>query len=140
MFQPIVKKAVITAAVTVAIDFTFHYFLTNPMEMFTYFVVKFMLSFIIASAMFGSYEYITKPERRKYTIPISGLVFSTLMSTYYRAWELFEARAPWGSRAPDIFGLVRGTVLFVGAWWFAHASFFIVGVLAANKLIRDETH
>ncbi len=136
--QPIVKKSLVIAAVTVVIDYTFHYFLTNPMETLTYFVVKFMLSFIIASAMFGSYEYIVKPERRKFTIPISGLVFSTLMSTYYRAWELFEARVPFGSRAPNIIGLVRGTVLFVGAWWFAHASFFIIGVLVANRLISDD--
>lgn len=113
--QPTFKKSFIVAAVTVALDFTFHYFLTNPLETLTYFIIKFLLSFFVASAMFASRAYIMKPEKRYLTIPASALIFSVLMSTYYRSWELFEALAPWGSRAPDIVGLIRGSVLFIVA-------------------------
>lgn len=139
MFQPLFKKSLITAAVTVAVDFTFHYFLTNPLESLTYFVIKFLLSFFIASAMFASHIYITRLEKRRITIPVSALMFSVLMSTYYRVWELFEAMAPWGSRAPDIIGIVRGTVLFIAVWGIAHASFFVIGVWAADGIVRSDT-
>lgn len=137
MFQRTFKKSFIVAAVTVALDFTFHYFLTNPLETLTYFIIKFLLSFFIASAMFASAAYIAQPEKRYITIPAFALLFSVLMSTYYRSWELFEALAPWGSRAPDIVGLLRGSVLFIAAWGLAHASFFVIGVLVANRFVRN---
>lgn len=140
MFHPIFKKSFVVAAVMVALDFTFHYFLTNPLESLTYFIIKFLLSFFVASAMFASRVYITKPEKRYLTIPASALIFSVLMSTYYRSWELFEALAPWGSRAPDIVGLIRGSVLFIIAWGLAHASFFAIGVLTANNTVRDSKY
>lgn len=135
--QPIFKKSFITAAVTVALDFTFHYFLTNPLETLTYFIIKFLLSFFVATALFSSYAYLARPERRKITIPAAGIIFSVLMSTYYRSWEIFEALVPWGSRAPDIIGLVRGSVFFILAWGAGHTMFFIVGVLVANRWVKE---
>src|SRR3989304_755569 len=132
MFQSIFKKSFITAAITVALDFTFHYFLTNPLETLTYFIIKFLLAFMIATALFSSKWYISGIGKRLGTITIFGAIFSVLMSTYYRSWELFEALAPWGSRAPNIYGLIRGSFLFILAWGAGHALFFIVGALVAQ--------
>jgi len=75
---------------------------------------------------------------KKYIIPVTGLIFSTLMSTYYRAWELSEAGVPFGTRAPDIIGISRDTLLFPLIWWLGHALFFMMGVIAAIRLIKDK--
>ena len=136
--QKIFWKSLIVAFVTDGIDFTFHYFFTNPMESLTYFVVKFLLAFFVATGLFSLGYYLRRPEKRVYTIPITGLIFSTLMSTYYRAWELGEAHVPFGSRAPDIIGIARDNLLaFSGTWWLWHATFFVIGVIIALKLIKE---
>ncbi|OGN06539.1 MAG: hypothetical protein A2750_03540 [Candidatus Yanofskybacteria bacterium RIFCSPHIGHO2_01_FULL_45_42] len=130
------KKSLIVAATTVAVDFAFHYFLTRPMETLTYFVIKFLLAFFVAAALFDSYSFVKNPAVKKYVL--AGLIFSTLMSAYYRAWELFEIFAPWGSRAPDIYGISRDNLLFFsGAWWLAHTSFFVLGVILARRWIKN---
>ena len=133
MFNIIAKRALLTAFVTVFIDFLFHYFFTSPMETLTYFVVKFLLAFLIATFMFS-----LSSLKKKYKITIiSSLIFSALMSIYYRTWELIEANAPLGSRAPDIYGISRGFLLeFAGVWYFAHALFFFIGALLALKFIK----
>lgn len=130
------KKSLITASITLLLDFLFHFFLTHPMESLTYFVIKFLLAFFVAAGMFSLHLYINRKEKRRFIIPITGLIFSTLMSTYYRAWELGEAHVPFGSRAPDILGISRGTILFSTLWWIGHASFFIIGIIIANKLTK----
>lgn len=135
MTESLFKKSLIAAVATVFLDFLFHFFLTNPMESLTYFVIKFLLAFFVAAGMFSLHMYI-KNKGRQIIVPITGLVFSTLMSTYYRAWELGEAYAPFGSRAPDILGISRESLLFVAVWWLGHASFFIVGVIVSNKLVK----
>ena len=130
------KKLLIVATVTLILDFLFHYFLTNPMESLTYFVIKFLLAFFVATGMYSLGFYIKRKDRRVFTIPVTGLIFSTLMSTYYRAWELGEAHVPFGARAPDIFGITRMTILFSLTWWLAHAFFFTMGVIVANRLVK----
>ncbi|MFA5821055.1 MAG: hypothetical protein WC873_03065 [Candidatus Gracilibacteria bacterium] len=134
MFNSIFKKALLVAIITVLIDFVFHYFLTNPMETLTYFVIKFLLAFTVATALF-SYKPLAKSKHPYLIIFITGLIFSALMSTYYRAWELGEAYAPFGSRAPDIFGITRDNLLlFSGTWWLGHGLFFTIGGILAKKL------
>jgi len=135
-FGRLFKRAFIVAVCTLVLDFLFHILLTRPIETLTYFVIKFLLSFFVASGMFSLTLFKIK-YKRKYIIPITGLIFSTLMSIYYRAWELGEARVPFGSRAPDIIFLQRDTVLFSLTWWLGHALFFVVGVLIAIKLFKD---
>ena len=131
----IFKKSFIVASTTILIDFLFHYFLTHPMESLTYFVIKFLLAFFMASAMLGSNIYKNKIDQRWIVIFIAGLIFSALMSVYYRSWELGEAGVPLGSRAPDIIGIVRtNLILFSGTWWLGHALFFIIGVWLANLI------
>ncbi len=140
------KKSLVVAIVTVFLDFCFHYLLTNPMESLTYFVIKFLLSFFVATGLFSFY-----PRRKKnrlshlifnknnLTLLLTGLIFSTLMSTYYRAWELGEAGVPFGSRAPDILGLSRESILFALAWWLGHALFFIIGVIIAERIVKTKS-
>jgi len=131
-------KALIVAAVTVGIDFTFHLLMTHPMETVTYFTVKFLLAFLIATALFSWKGFQTKEANRKFYIPVTALIFSTLMASYYRAYELFQVYIPLGSEAPDIFGIDRhNLILFSGTWWLGHALFFVIGVIVAIKLIKD---
>lgn len=146
MIQPIFKKALIVAVITFLLDFLFHYFLTNPLESLTYFVIKFLLSFFVATGWFSFYtEKKSKRSLHKIfnkdnlIISLTGLIFSTLMSIYYRAWELGEAGVPFGSRAPDILGLSRESIFFALAWWLGHALFFMVGVIIANQLIKTKS-
>jgi len=134
--ESLFKKSLIVAVCTFIFDFIFHFSLTNPMESLTYFVIKFLLSFFIATAMFSFSYYIKRKDMRKYTIPITGLIFSTLMSIYYRAWELGEAYVSFGSRAPNILGISRTSLLFPATWWLGHALFFAAGVFIANKMIK----
>src|SRR3989338_7847277 len=138
MFNSLFKKALVVAVITNLIDFIFHFFLTNPMESLTYFVIKFLLAFFVAAGMFSSVIFEKKLKQRKLIVVITGLIFSTLMSVYYRAWELGEAHVPFGSRAPDIIGISRESlILFSGAWWLGHAFFFIIGVLVALKIVKE---
>jgi len=136
MINNLFKKSVIVAVITVFIDFLFHLFLTNPMESLTYFVIKFLLAFFVATSMFSLSIYIKK-KNKTVIILITGLVFSTLMSTYYRAWELWESYVPFGSRAPNILGISRESIFFSLVWWLGHAFFFIIGAILANKLIKQ---
>lgn len=130
-------KSLIVAAVTFILDFLFHFFLTRPMETLTYFVIKFLLAFFAASAMFSLNIFYKNLRTRKWIIPAAGLIFSALMSVYYRAWELGEAYVPFGSRAPDIFGINRGTIFFSLVWWLGHALFFAVGAIISIKLTES---
>lgn len=108
------------------------------METMTYFVLKFLFSFLVATYIFDSNAFNNHPEKRKLIIPAGGLVFSALASIYYRAWELGEAGVPFGSRAPDIVGLSRHSYLFPVVWGLGHALFFIIGAVIAVKLIRGK--
>jgi len=132
----IFKQSSLVAVVTSALDFTFHVFLTHPMETLTYFVIKFLLAFFVAAGLFSLSKFIESTGRRKRItyIIIAGLIFSTLMSAYYRAWELGEAGVPFGSRAPDIIGITRYTILFSAVWWLGHASFFAIGAWLAATM------
>src|SRR3989339_739088 len=131
----IFKKSLVVASTTIMIDFLFHYFLTHPMESLTYFVIKFLLAFFVASAILGTNIYKNKIDRRWLIIFITGLFFSALMSIYYRSWELGEAGVPFGSRAPNIIGIARtNLILFSGTWWLGHTLFFIIGVWLSNLI------
>ena len=132
-------KALIVAIVTIGIDFTFHLLLTHPMETVTYFTVKFLLAFLIATGLFSWKNFQIKKSNRKYYIPAAALIFSTLMATYYRAYELFQAYIPLGSEAPNIYGIDRSNLLlFSGTWWLGHALFFVIGTIIAIKIIKDK--
>jgi len=135
MTENIFKKSLIISIITILLDFLFHLFLTNPMESITYFVIKFLLAFFVATGMFSLNIY---TKKKNITIYISGLIFSTLMGAYYRAWELGEAHVPFGSRAPDILGIYRESILFPLIWWLGHALFFIIGVFIVNKFIKEK--
>ena len=137
MTENLFKKSLIVAVITILLDFLFHFFFTHPMESLTYFVIKFLLAFFVATGMFCLHLYINKKEKRKFIIAVLGLVFSTLMSIYYRAWELGEAHVPFGSRAPDIIGIYRESLLFPSVWWLGHALFFVLGVIVTNKLVKE---
>lgn len=132
------QRSLITATFTLLIDFAFHFFLTHPIETLTYFVLKFLFSFLVATYIFNSKSFNNRPEKRKIIIPIGGLVFSALASIYYRAWELGEAGVPFGSRAPDIVGVSRYSFLFPVVWGLGHALFFIIGAIIAAKLIKGK--
>lgn len=137
--EKIFKQALLVAIVTFALDFTFHWFFTHPMETLTYFVIKFLLAFFVATWLFNLKKFIGLANSSKETtyIIIAGLIFSTLMSTYYRAWELGEAGVPFGSRAPNIIGIARYSILFAATWWLAHASFFAIGAKLATKIKNE---
>ncbi len=135
MISNLFKKAFVVGAFTIFFDFIFHKFLTHPMESLTYFMIKFLLAFFVAIGIYTLNNYRIK---KRFIIPISGLIFSTLMSIYYRMWELGEAGVPFGSRAPDIIGISRDNlILFSGTWWFGHAIFFIISILIADKLVNS---
>ncbi len=136
MIENTFKKSLSVAVITDLLDFLFHFFFTYPPESLTYFVIKFLLAFFVAEGMFSLHFYIQRKEKRKYIIPLTGLVFSTLMSIYYRAWEWGEAKVPFGSRAPDILGVSRESLFFPLVWWLGHAAFFVVGVMIVNKLMK----
>lgn len=140
MFNPIFKKAFLVATVTIILDFLFHFFLTNPMESITYFVIKFLLAFTVATGLF-SFRIFTKSKHKLLIIFLTGLIFSALMSIYYRAWELGEAHVPFGSRAPDITGIPRNIlILFSGTWLLGHALFFTLGGYISEKLFEDKNN
>ncbi|HLD73089.1 MAG TPA: hypothetical protein VJA23_05910 [Candidatus Nanoarchaeia archaeon] len=146
MSWTIFKRSLIVAVITFLLDFLFHYFLTNPLESLTYFVIKFLLSFFVAAGLFSFYPLWKKSRssskifnQNNFILLLTGLIFSTLMSVYYRAWELGEAGVPFGSRAPDILSLSRESILFALAWWLGHALFFVVGVIIANRLIKTKS-
>ena len=131
----IFKQALLVSLITFLIDYVFHYFFTNPMETLTYFVIKLLLSFFVATWLFSINKFENNNKKSIWYIIIFGLLFSTLMSTYYRAWELGEAGVPFGSRAPDIIGIARDSLLaFSGTWWLGHAIFFAIGAMLARKL------
>ncbi len=130
MFDTNFKRSLTIAAITDLADFTFHFFLTNPMESITYFVIKFLLAFFVAEAMYSL------SLKKIWMHFMTGLAFSTLMSIYYRAWEMGEAHMPFGSRAPDLIGIARNSILFPMIWWLGHASFFFIGVIVANRIFK----
>jgi hypothetical protein len=135
----IFTRALIVAFITVAIDFIFHLLLTHPMETVTYFVIKFLLAFLIATALFSWKKFNQNKDHRLYYLPITALIFSTLMASYYRLFELGQAFIPLGSEAPNIYGIDRSNqILFSGTWWLSHALFFLIGAIIAIKLIKDK--
>lgn len=131
-------KSLIVAVFTDLFDFLFHTLFTHPMESLTYFVIKFLLAFFVATFLFSLKPLVNKTKNLGLVILI-GLLFSTLMSIYYRAWELGEAHVPFGSRAPDIIGIERtNLLLFSGTWWLGHALFFVLGVLISITIIKEK--
>lgn len=134
----IFRQAILVAFITFVLDFTFHWLFTKPMETLTYFIIKFLLSFFVAVGLFNLKKYYRLPQKRIIFSIMAALIFSTLMSTYYRAWELIEAGVPFGTRSPDIVGITRYSFLFVVAWWLAHATFFFIGTIVVSKLFRQE--
>ena len=133
---PKVKASLIIATVTVALDWIFHKTLTNPMESFDYFTVKWFLAFFIGTVFINWRNDKSLPMSSNRLLLIFAAVFSFIMSLYYRWWEYFS-NVPFSSRAPDLIFLDRSNViLFAGTWFIGHALFFVIGVLVARKLIK----
>lgn len=133
-----VRVSLIVATMTVALDWIFHKTLTNPMETFDYFTVKWLLAFFVATVFVNWHNNKTPlPMTSTRILLIFAAVFSFLMSLYYRWWEYFS-NVPLSSRAPDIIFLDRSNViLFAGTWFIAHALFFVIGVVVAKKIIKN---
>ena len=132
-----VRISFIVATVTVALDWIFHRTLTNPMETFDYFTVKWLLAFFVITVFVNWSDNESSPIKNNRVLLIFAAVFSFLMSLYYRWWEYFS-NVPFSSRAPDIIFLDRSNIiLFAGTWFVAHALFFVVGVLIARNIIRN---
>lgn len=132
-----VKAALVIATITVALDWTFHWTLTSPMETFDYFTVKWLLAFFMATIFLN---WPPKEARSLGNAPqavVFAGVFSFLMSLYYRWWEYFS-RVPFSVRAPDIVFVNReSVVLFAGTWFVAHSLFFLIGIFVARKFVND---
>ena len=133
-----VRISLIVATVTVALDWIFHKTLTNPMETFDYFTVKWLLAFFVVTVLVNWYNNESSPITNNRLLLIFAAIFSFLMSLYYRWWEYFS-NVPLSSRAPDIIFLDRtNVILFSGTWFVGHALFFVVGALVARKLIKHQ--
>ena len=136
-FTPKVNMASIIGLVAVSFDVLFHHTLTTPMESFDYFIVKAFLGFLVAT-LFLNWRVLADDVSNIYNktgILWASAGFSFLMSLYYRWWEYFQD-VPFSVRAPDLNFLSREyVILFAGTWFIAHASFFLMGILLARKLI-----
>ncbi|MEK7153131.1 MAG: hypothetical protein AAB834_04230, partial [Patescibacteria group bacterium] len=132
---PRIKASILIATVTVLLDWIFHKTLTNPMETFDYFTVKWLLAFFVATIFTNLSSIVAYGLRFKVLLPTAA-IFSILMSMYYRWWEYFS-NVPFSVRAPNIVFLERtNVVLFAGTWFIGHALFFIVGALLARRFFK----
>lgn len=126
-----IKAALIIAIVTIVLDFAFHKTLTEPMESFDYFTVKFLLAFFVATF------FINWPKQNWKSMIVFASTTAFLMSLYYRWWEFFVG-VSYGERAPDIIFLDRtNLILFSGTWFLSHALFFVIGIIISKKIIRN---
>lgn len=126
-----IKAALIIAIITILLDFSFHKTLTEPMESFDYFTIKFLLAFFVATF------FINWPKQNWKWVIIFASTTSFLMSLYYRWWEFFVG-VSYGERAPDIIFLDRNNlILFSGTWFLSHATFFVIGIIISKKIIRN---
>ena len=132
-FAQKINFAIITATVAIALDVTFHIFLTEPMESFDYFAVKWLLAFFVTT-IFLNWSEVKSLVRNPYAILLAAGSFSFLMSLYYRWWE-FVSGVPYGIRPPDIIFIDRMNIwLFAASWFIGHSLFYIIGVLVSRKL------
>lgn len=107
-----VKSALIIATTTFALDALFHKFLTEPMESFDYFTVKWLLAFFVAT-LYLNFSTDSGFWRGWKAVVLFSSVSSFLMSLYYRWWEFFS-KVPYGERAPDIIFIDRTQILLFG--------------------------
>ncbi len=132
-----INYAFLVAALAVGLDIFFHAALTEPMESFDYFAVKFLIGFSVTilfldwpkrsdGTSFGFFQ-----SFKKTLIPAA--VFTLLMSLYYRWWE-FLSGVPYGVRPPDIIFIDRANpYVFALGWFLAHSIFFLIGWFISNK-------
>src|SRR3990167_7180940 len=118
------KGAGVVALVAVALDFVFHYFLTEPMESVGYFIVKLLVAYGVAWFMFAKGVDLKR-------LVVFSFIFALLFGVFYRLTELFSGSA-YLSRVPEIhlgvFSITSATPLLAAAVWiFFHGSFFLVG-------------
>lgn len=135
LFTQKIEFCLIVASVTLGIDLFWHKFITQPMESFDYFTVKWLLAFFVAT-IFINRPGVTIGANTNYlrNVAFAGM-FSFLMSFYYRWWEFFMG-TPFGFRAPEInFIDHNNIVLFAIVWFLAHAAFFFAGLWVANKTL-----
>lgn len=136
LFTPKIMFCLVVASVTLGIDLFWHAFATHPMESFDYFTVKWLLAFFVATIFVNGQTLVLGAKQRFLRATAFAGVFSLLMSFYYRWWE-FAMGTPFGSRAPEIdFIAPEHIVLFVIVWFLMHASFFFIGIVVAQRIIR----
>ena len=139
-----INVAAVVALVAVGLDVLFHITLTNPMESFDYFAVKILIGFFVTTI------FLNWPASKKTgkTIDFFGsnfawalipaILFTFLMSLYYRWWEYLSG-VPYGIRPPDIVFIDRNnTFLFALSWFIGHSLFYLVGVLVAKMLVKKK--
>jgi len=132
-----INYAFLIAAIAVGLDIFFHATLTTPMESFDYFAVKFLIGFSVTilfldwpsrsdglpSAFFRGFRQTLVP----------AVVFTFLMSLYYRWWE-FLSGVPYGLRPPDIIFIDRSNpYIFALGWFLAHSVFYLIGWWLASR-------
>lgn len=136
-----INFAFVVALVAVGLDVIFHITLTEPMESFDYFAVKFLIGFSVTT-VFLNWPPMASGKKmdfyNRFTLNlIPALLFTFFMSLYYRWWEYLSG-VPYGVRPPDIIFIDRNnTFLFALAWFIGHTIFYLVGSYMAKKLVKN---
>ena len=138
-FPYAINYAFVVAFVAVGCDVIFHITLTEPMESFDYFAVKFLIGFSVTTLFLNWPRMQSGRQLPFYTGMSWSLVpaalFTLLMSLYYRWWEYLSG-VPYSIRPPDILFIDRSnTFLFAFSWFIGHSIFYLIGVLVANALL-----
>jgi|GEM_PF-1710180 len=134
-----INFAFLVALIAVGLDVLFHITLTEPMESFDYFAVKFLIGFTVTTIFLdwppmASGRVIAFYESF-WPMLVPAAFFTFFMSLYYRWWEYLSG-VPYGVRPPDITFVDRdNTFLFALAWFIAHSIFYLVGVYVTKRLI-----
>lgn len=136
-----INFAFVVAAIAVGLDVLFHITLTKPMESFDYFAVKALIGFFVTT-IFLNWPALSNGrmidfygKNMAWTL-IPAIVFTFLMSLYYRWWEYLSG-VPYGVRPPDIVFVDRNnTFLFALSWFIAHSIFYLVGSFVAKKTLK----
>ena len=139
-----INVAVTVALIAVGLDVLFHATLTTPMESFDYFAVKVLIGFFVATIFLNwptsrtTGKEINFFGKNLWWTLIPAILFTFLMSLYYRWWEYLSG-VPYGIRPPDIVFIDRNnTFLFALSWFIAHSVFFLMGAVTARLFLKEK--
>lgn len=136
-----INFAFLVGFIAVGLDVIFHITLTEPMESFDYFAVKFLIGFSVTT-IFLNWPSINGKKPDFYNNFLLNLIpaalFTFFMSLYYRWWEYLSG-VPYGVRPPDIIFIDRSnTFLFALSWFIAHTIFYLIGSYVSKKLVKKQ--